>query len=129
LPSFLHEQNWPDSVKKDFTGQLHKFMSTLTEAKHQSRNETVLYIPSEEISDMDLAAKDKDLIQRLETTLIHWTRQIKEVVSADSSADSLNDAENAGPLEEIKFWASRTQDLKRIANQLTIPDLIEWYKC
>jgi len=73
---------------------------------------------------MDVAAKDKDLIQRLETTLIHWTRQIKEVVSADSSADSLNDAENAGPLEEIKFWASRTQDLKRIANQLTIPDLM-----
>jgi len=77
---------------------------------------------------MELAAKDKDLIQRLEATLIHWTRQIKEVVSADSSADSLNDADNAGPLQEIKFWNSRTQDLKRIANQLTIPDLMKVVK-
>ena len=28
-----------------------------------------------------MAAKQKDLVQRLESTLIHWTRQIKEVLN------------------------------------------------
>jgi dynein heavy chain len=57
---------------------------------------------------------DKDLIQRLESCLIHWTRQIKEVVgeSRDTS-DSLE-----GPLDEIAFWESRNNDLSGIGQQL-----------
>ena len=38
-------------------------------------------MPNESLKDSELAANDKDLVQRLESTLIHWTRQIKEVVS------------------------------------------------
>jgi hypothetical protein len=64
----------------------------LTHASHnflcvQAKGKTVLYIPSrgklpgagQEYTDAD--AKDKDLVQQLESTLIHWTRQIKEVGS------------------------------------------------
>lgn len=51
----------------------------------QAKGKTVLYIPTrgklpgpgQEYTDAD--AKDKDLVQQLESTLIHWTRQIKEV--------------------------------------------------
>lgn len=32
-------------VKKDFSGQLHKFMASLTETANQSRGQTVLYLP------------------------------------------------------------------------------------
>ena len=46
---------------------------------HQAKGKTALYIPGEDISDVKAAAKDKDLVQRLESTVIHWTRQIKEV--------------------------------------------------
>jgi len=35
----------------------------------------------EDIFDMDLNAKDKELVQRLESTLIRWTRQIREVLN------------------------------------------------
>jgi hypothetical protein len=66
-------------VKKDFSGQLHKFMASLTETANQSRGHTVLYLPEEDVSDIDRSVKDKDLVQRLEAILIHWTRQIKEV--------------------------------------------------
>jgi hypothetical protein len=31
------------------------------------------------------ASKQKDLVQRLESTIIHWTRQIKEVVNRQDS--------------------------------------------
>ena len=36
----------------------------------------------EDVSDPLMASKDKDLTQRLESTVIHWTRQIKEVVNS-----------------------------------------------
>jgi len=61
------------------------------------------------------AAKQKDLVQRLETTLIHWTRQIKEVVNRQDDGD---DAEDSGPLAEVNFWSSRTIDLSGIFTQL-----------
>ena len=36
--------------------------------------------------------------------MIHWTRQIKEVLS---SQDNFEMSENSGPLEEIEFWKNR----------------------
>ena len=48
----------------------------------------MLYIPMEPIGQPDVAAKQKDLVQRLESTLIHWTRQIKEVRCAYYSLGS-----------------------------------------
>jgi dynein heavy chain len=56
-------------------------MSTLTEESAQMKGKTQLYIPDEHITDFEVAVRDKDLIQRLESTVIYWTRQIKEVVS------------------------------------------------
>ena len=47
--------------------------------------------------------------------MVHWTRQIKEVLS---SQDALQTAENAGPLEEIQFWKNRCADLSGISEQL-----------
>jgi len=73
LPSMLKEESWPDTVKKQFTGQLHKFMASLTEVTYERKGKTLLYIPQETTD----KKKDKDLIQRLESILIHWTRQVK----------------------------------------------------
>lgn len=50
--------------------------------------------------------------------MIHWTRQIKEVLSAQ---DALQTSENAGPLEEIEFWKNRCADLSGISEQLDKP--------
>jgi len=83
VPRVIANMSWPESVRKDFTGQLHRFMASLTETAYQARGKTVLYLPREgsvlEGNDVSLAASDKDLVQRLESTVIHWTRQIKEV--------------------------------------------------
>lgn len=40
--------------------------------------------------------------------MIHWTRQIKEVLGAQ---DTLELSENATPLDEIEFWRNRCADL------------------
>lgn len=52
------------------------------------RGKTILYIPQEQLGDPKQAAKQKDLVQRLESTVIHWTRQIKEVVNQQDSLDA-----------------------------------------
>lgn len=60
--------------------------------------------PSRRTQDAKAASKQKDLVQRLESTIIHWTRQIKEVVNQQ---DSLDAGESSGPLDEIQFWRER----------------------
>ena len=91
-----------------------------TEMANNARGATVLYIPDDDLSDLEAASKDKDLVQRLETTLIHWTRQIKEVVNRQDDGE---DAEDAGPLAEVQFWSSRTIDLSGIDSQLKRPEV------
>ena len=111
---------WPESIKKDFTGHYHRFMASLTEAANSTEGKTVLYLPEEEISDIPSASKDKDLVQQLDSIVIHWTRQIKEVVN---NHDNAYNAEISGPLEEIDFWRSRTVDLSGISEQLHRDDV------
>ena len=51
-------------------------------------------------------------------SMIHWTRQIMEVLSAQESVET---GENLGPLEEIEFWRNRCMDLSGISKQLVKP--------
>jgi len=120
LPAFRKEEGWPDAVKKEFIAHLHKFMATFVECSQKEKNITELYIPQEDLSDWQEAAKDKDLIQRLESTLIHWTRQIKDVVM---NQNSQQDREKEGPLDEIKHWNFRCYNLGLIHKQLEKPQL------
>ena len=61
-------------------------MATLVEIANQIQGRTVMYIPEEDLEDMETSSRDKDLVQRLEYVLIQWTRQIKEVVSNQDNA-------------------------------------------
>lgn len=81
---------------------------------------TELYIPKEDLSSRD--GQDKDLIQRLESTIIQWNRQIKEIIS---NSDSHQENENEGPLDEIRYWRKRRENLKHIDEQLENPELKE----
>jgi len=74
VPKLLGENDWPDGVRKEFQANLNKFMATITEESQQAKGRTYLYIPEETITDTHTACKDKDLLQRLESTVIYWTR-------------------------------------------------------
>lgn len=115
VPKLHAEQEWPDGVKKEFQANLNKFMATLTEESASMKGKTQLYIPEEHITDIDAAVRDKDLIQRLESTVIYWTRQIKEVVS---NQETQTTQDNQSPLDEIDHWQSRTNNLKALKNRL-----------
>lgn len=53
--------------------------------------------------------------------MIHWTRQIKEVVA---SQDQQETADSSGPLEEIEFWRARCEDLSGLTRQLEQPGVL-----
>ncbi|KAJ3403337.1 hypothetical protein HDV05_007876, partial [Chytridiales sp. JEL 0842] len=120
VPLFFENKQWPESVQKDFRNQLHKFMAFLTDATYQMKGHTVLYIPSESFPQPEVSAKSKDVVQRLESLVVHWTRQIKEVVNNQHTSQT---TENSGPLEEIEFWRRRCDDLSGISEQLNKPEL------
>lgn len=42
------------------------------EAANLAKGTTVLYVPVDDLEDTEAVSKDKDLVQRLESCLIHW---------------------------------------------------------
>lgn len=120
-PQLFESSTWPDSVKRDLSGHVHRFMGSLTESTFAASRKTVLYLPSGKfLPSVPTAAKNKELVQQLESIVINWTRQIKGVVN---SQDSYYHTEVSGPLEEIEFWCTRKEDLCGILQQLQRADV------
>jgi dynein heavy chain len=84
---------WPDSARREFLSTTHRFMAALTEAVHGATGRTVLYVPRGEGTAGELApaeaARDRVLVQRLETTVIHWTRQVRAALHRAEALDAL----------------------------------------
>ena len=121
LNIFLQDKSWSDGMRKDFILVLHKYISALTEASHISKGRTTLYNSADDLSDIEAVAKDKDLLQRLESTVIFCTRQIKEVVSNQESQNSNNTSSSL--LDKINILTSRTNNLDALYKQLQKPEL------
>ena len=63
MPLCLNDQSWPDTIKKEFSGQLQKFMASLTETAWDAQGKTMLYIPLEQIESPEAAAKRSSVAQ------------------------------------------------------------------
>ncbi|XP_077117756.1 dynein axonemal heavy chain 2 [Ranitomeya variabilis] len=118
-PYIFSENSWPESIRNDFLAHVHRFLAALTDTRYKLQGHTVLYIPIEAMHlKSEEAVNDKELVQRLETAMVHWTRQIKEVLGAQEVVEM---RESSGPLEEIEFWRDRCADLSGISTQLDKP--------
>ena len=76
----------------NYVGQSSRLTGLLKAGKtaYEMSGSTVLYVPREDYLGIEACIHDKDLrlVQRLETTLIHWTRQIKEVLKGTNALHS-----------------------------------------
>lgn len=83
MPTLSDESyNWPDKLQNDFLGQLHHFMSTLIETSHEQQGQTILYVPHIFLNkDVSKMRQNCELVQQLESCLLHWTEQIHEVLA------------------------------------------------
>mgnify|MGYP007007546924 FL=1 len=76
----LGDGNVQGNTTKDFVEEVDRFMASLTESLSYSKGKTLLYVPPVTLSG-GYQSKDKYMTQRLESIVIRWTRQVKEVCS------------------------------------------------
>lgn len=118
-PVIFNSSSWPDTIRKDLHAATHKFMSVLVQCVNSKHGDTILYLPKIDSSaDPSEAARDNELVQLLETCVIHATRQVKDVLNKQ---DDLSRSGSGGPLAEIEFWRARSADLSRIRRQMDSP--------
>ena len=136
------QSTWPSTIKKNVNKELYKFMNHLLDITNTNHNYTILYLPSDiecQLSQLNHTATadnnthptnnqsishllgDKDLVQRIEGIVIHWTRQIKEIIGNGEhhnySSQSVT-SDTSGLLDEIEFWMNRSTDLSNLKSQL-----------
>jgi dynein heavy chain len=120
--SLAHNASLTESARNELQGHFHRCMATLTDAMYFKSNRTVLYCPTFDFSNISEAASNKDRMQIMESIVIHWTRQIKDVIN---NHDSLSSSETSGALVEIDFWKDRAQNLLGIQGQLESASVVK----
>ncbi|CAM9358663.1 unnamed protein product [Ascophyllum nodosum] len=70
----------------------------------------------------DTEREENEIIHVLESSLITWTKQIKNVLKQEPEASLASSAEGSthhpGPLEELEFWEKKSANLNGIFQQL-----------
>ena len=113
-----NQKGWPEVLSKDITDHMNKFVANVYINVGHTKGKTLLPLPPNESKEDKGLMRDKDRVHILESTVITWTRQIKNVLKSDPEA-ALKDGANPGPLVEIEFWMSRANDLNSILEQLS----------
>ena len=119
-PSFKQNTSWPEGFKKDFLGDLGRFMPSLTETTNALKGKTVLCVPEYDFSDPKEVLEDKEKSQHLEAVLIHWTRQTKAVKHEQAGQEL---TEDANPIDEYNCCNGRLDDLTDIQKQPDRPEV------
>lgn len=76
-------------------------------------------VPAPPTPDWQPSLKDQDKIHILESAIVTWTKQIKNVLKADPDAPLKEAHSYPGPLAELNFWTERAGNLNSIHDQLT----------
>ena len=118
LPLLTNSRNlesWPEVVANDVLRHFHNLNSAVFVISGKSKGKTMLPLPHGARLNNE---SDKAVLHTLESAVIDWTHQIKEVIKSNSAAP-LIEGLNPGPMVEIEFWAAKAANLKNIHQQLT----------
>lgn len=120
--------SWPEQLAQDWAAGAQAFSSALVEAAHAQRGSTHLFVPLEELADATGAARQRELVQRLEQQALRWAQQIRGLLDRYNSCDcaglgtstsaGAGSSHEEGPLGEVSFWRTRTADLGSLRQQL-----------
>ena len=108
---------FPQLLQQDLAAKANCFCAALCEAVHARAGRTVLYVPAEaSVDDPAAAARQRELVQRLEAQMLSWTRHIRSLLAQQSSRE-WHSGQRGGP-DEVAFWRQRTRDLGSLRDQL-----------
>uniref|UniRef100_H3BBD5 Dynein axonemal heavy chain 17 n=1 Tax=Latimeria chalumnae TaxID=7897 RepID=H3BBD5_LATCH len=119
---------WPQVVCEDVVKHALKLKNGVFVTGGQIKGKTLLPLPenshildpSKIIKERSVLPVDRNLLHTIETVVIEWTHQIKDVMSKDS-AQPLLDGLNPLPKVEFEFWNSRLVNIESINEQLLSP--------
>lgn len=120
---------WPRVVTEDIMTQAHRLKNEIFVMEGKMKGKTLLSLP-EHLDKVDISMDadlerpalymDSALLHAIETVIIDWSHQIRDVLSKDS-AQPLLDGLNPLPAVEIDFWNTRLLNLEYINEQLLMP--------
>ncbi|KAK6170907.1 hypothetical protein SNE40_019193 [Patella caerulea] len=127
LSNDRNHDHWPKVVSTDVTKHVHSLKSNVFVVSGQAKGKTLLPLPvgaerveSTAPQDDKGESFDRTLIHAIESVIIEWTHQIRDVLKRDS-AQPLLEGLNPTPFVEIKFWENKAQNLECIYEQLRDP--------
>jgi dynein heavy chain len=82
----------------------------------QVKGRTLLPLPPNDVTSSEKTSS-KDKAQLLEGAIVHWTKQIKNVLKQDPES-ALKNGNHPDPLIEIDFWRNKSENLNSICQQL-----------
>lgn len=99
VPVVVTNSTWPETVKSDFTAQLHKFMANLTETVYEVKGKTILYIPQVGAGAGCRATRPlcAGCMPVLSNARVHYTRAILPYLPVGGPARPQNSGEAEGP--------------------------------
>jgi dynein heavy chain len=118
LPLLTNPKNlesWPEVVANDVLRHFHQLNGSVFVISGKAKGKTMLPLPHGVRLN---AESDKNILHTLETAVIDWSHQIKDVIRSSSSAP-LEEGFAPGPMVEIDFWAAKAANLNSIHLQLT----------
>ncbi|KAK9406983.1 dynein heavy chain 17 axonemal [Crotalus adamanteus] len=115
---------WPRVVAEDVIRQAHRLKNEMFVMGGKIKGKTLLPLPENmdaldsvsEVFDSLTATVDSSLLHSIETIIIDWSHQIRDILSKDS-AQPLLDGLNPLPRVEFDFWYSRQVNLQCINEQ------------
>uniref|UniRef100_A0A4W3JPZ5 Dynein axonemal heavy chain 11 n=1 Tax=Callorhinchus milii TaxID=7868 RepID=A0A4W3JPZ5_CALMI len=124
LSNKRNHRTWTHFISQDIDRHVENLKSKVYVVKGQVMGQTLLPIPSITLvtghSIYWLGRYDRTIIHPIETMVIKWTHQIREVLKKDS-ADPLLQGLNPGPKTELDFWKARKENLMCVNKQLETP--------
>ncbi|KAM4843232.1 dynein axonemal heavy chain 17 [Thomomys bottae] len=121
-------EGWPQVVSEDIVKQVHKLKNEMFVMSGKIKGKTLLPTP-EHLESLDgtldsmeriPSTLDNSLLHAIETIIIDWSHQIRDIMSKDS-AQALLDGLHPLPRVEFDFWDARLMNLQCIHEQLNRP--------
>ena len=125
-----NQEGWGEVACKDIMDKVYRLLADVTITLGRTRGQTWLPLPPASATaalsaDVDGATsrrqigggRKKEQVYLLETTLIHWTRLIREILRRDPET-LLKQGYNPTPTAELTFWRERASDLNAVFAQL-----------
>ncbi|KAK2490477.1 LOW QUALITY PROTEIN: hypothetical protein MC885_016050 [Smutsia gigantea] len=119
---------WPRVVSEDIVKQVHKLKNEMFVMGGKIKGKTLLPIPERlgspdgtlESMERIPPSLDSSLLHAIESVIIDWSHQIRDVLSKNS-AQPLLDGLHPLPRVEFEFWDAQLMNLKCIHEQLNRP--------